>query len=267
MLIVLAIPSTGQIPRLLSQKPDSIVSDSVTTFPFPIIKFSKDRANNLYLVDIRGNLYKLDSTGKILFTNSADRPTLPSSIEAWPTLRIWLFYQEFQEYRVFDRLLNNQDVQKIPNTIGYARLFSPSADDNFWLLDDEDFSLKKINPKTGQANINQPMALLVTENAADFIYIKEYQNQLLLLNKSGTPICLDNMANIRKTIKTKPNIDWIDTWQNQVYWTTSSGLAGQDLYTGAAWQLPIGNVPLSWLAGRWIYCCTGKKLRRIAITY
>lgn len=258
----------AQLPILIPTQKDQISKVPQLTMSGTVVRYSTDRAGNLVVADGNGTLTKIDSSAKVLYTNSPERPATPTSIEAWPTLRITVFYREFQEYRIFDRLMTNSDVQKVPSNIEYARALTPAADDHLWVVDDGDFALKKVNPTTGQVSILQPLPLVLTEAAADVTFLKEYQNQLLLLTKSGTLVVFDNMGNIRKKIVVPAGLERVDTWGSNIYWATSTGIAGQDLYTSKAWELPIPNIKVgsfAVLSGKGLWLIEGKQLQRLGL--
>src|SRR5690606_34067409 len=49
---------------------------------------SIDRAHNIYIADVRGSLYKMDSVGTLLYTYSPDKKGNIEYVEAWETLNV-----------------------------------------------------------------------------------------------------------------------------------------------------------------------------------
>lgn len=241
--------------------------------PWAPTQYSIDRAGHVYLSDAQGSIMKLDSTAKILYTNANERPAEPTTLEAWPTLRIFCFYREFQQYSVFDRFLTNAEAINVPASVGYARLLSPAADENLWVVDDADQALKKLNPYSGAVLVSQPLAL-VTTASTDVVWLKEYQNRVLLLSASGQLLVFDNMATLIKKIPVPKGLKKVDVAGTLVYWpqegrtdTSPPKLEGIDLYTGKQWMqvlnhfLPAVNVPTQvWLSGGRIWVLRGKDL-------
>lgn len=195
--------------------------------------YSFDRTGNLVCFDQSGSILKYDTAGTLLYSNSPDRPAIPTLLEAWPTLRILAFYREFQEYRIYDRLLNNTDVIKVPTVINYARLLAPSADDQLWVIDDGDFALKKVHPLTGQVSISQPLPLVWSEAASDAVFLKEYQNRVFILFRSGAILEFDNMGNFKTSFRAKAGVDHFDTSGNLIYWFDGTTLITRDIYTSS----------------------------------
>lgn len=262
-----SLPAFAQ-PAFATQDPNGAVPMLLheITLPMVPLRASADRAGNVLLADAKGSLLMLDSTGRILFRNAGDRPAAPTCLEAWPTLRLFSFFREFQEFRVYDRFLSNNEPQRFPESIGYARCFSPAADENIWLVDDADFALKKVNPLTGQVLVSQALPLVLPKGLADVVWLKEYQNQVLLLMGEGQLLVFDNMANLRNRVSVTPKLDKVEVSGTHVLWPTATGITGQDFYSGKqkSWPWPKEEPTppsLMTISGRRLWCMGGKNLR------
>ncbi len=164
-------------------------------------KVSADRYYNLYVVDHKDNIQKYDKSGNFLVTYSPQKPGDISLIEAWNSIRIFAFYKDFQEFVLLDRFLVAQPNYKInQNDIGFARIATIAADNQLWVIDEDDFSLKKYD-LDGQKIIQKtPLELILKAKDYHINFMREYQNLLYVNDKQSGVLVFDNMGNYKKKI-------------------------------------------------------------------
>lgn len=194
-------------------------------------KMSFDRRGQLYLSDQKGNIYQYSPLGLEKLNYSPPRQGKLSILEAWNTQRIFAFYQEFQNYRLFDRFLVPTPDQRmsIPPA-GFINVATLSADQQIWLVDDRDFSLKKYNPKTNEFSIITPLNLMADLENYQFTFLREYQNRLFLVDKNSGILIFDNLGNYEQTIEAG-GIDWIAFEKDEIQYLTANTLTLQNLYS------------------------------------
>ncbi len=162
---------------------------------------SLDRNGHLFVADERGNIDKYTLEGKALLHYSPPKIAVPDLLEAWFTLRIFAFYQEYQEYLLLDRFLNNSPLVRFaPDAIGFARSATLAADNLIWVFDDTDFSLKKYDPQTRQNVLVSPLALQLESADVQVGFMREYQNQLYVSDENNGLLVFDNLGNYRKRL-------------------------------------------------------------------
>lgn len=160
-----------------------------------------DRFGNFYLNDERGNIVKLDSLGKLQTQFAPSQYGQLTSIDAWTALRIFLFYQDIQQYAFLDRFLNPAEFIRLPQELfGIVALACPSSDNQLWLLDISPMNLVKYNLNFNAITIQQPLQQL-----ADTIKIKpyqllEYQNRVYLGDSEIGILVFDNLGNYLHTL-------------------------------------------------------------------
>lgn len=162
---------------------------------------SIDKNGDLLIGDIEGNLKKYDKNGQILLEYSPQKIATISYIDASASLQILAFYQDWQEFILFDRFLNPKQNEKIQNEkIGFMTAMCLSADGLLWIFDQNDMSLKKYNAITEQILIYTPLDLLLAPKEYDIKSIKEYQNLVLMMDKKTGIFVFDNLGNYKKKI-------------------------------------------------------------------
>jgi len=162
---------------------------------------SSDPYEFVYLTDVAGNIYKIDSLGKQFVLASPPRRGQITSIEAYRNVNIFVFYSEYQVYYYYDRFLNPSQSLTFANPdIGFARIATPSLDQNVWIVDDQDFSLKKYNSTYFTIDINTPLDLIIDPEQYNMTFMREYQNLLFINDANSGVLIFDNMGNYKTRI-------------------------------------------------------------------
>lgn len=162
---------------------------------------SSDPYGFIYLADVAGNIYKIDSLGKQFVLASPPRRGQITSIEAYRNVNIFVFYSEYQVYYYYDRFLNpSQSLTFSQTNIGFARIATPSLDQNVWVVDDQDFSLKKYNSTYLSVDINTPLDLIIDPEQYNMNFMREYQNLLFINDANSGVLIFDNMGNYKTRI-------------------------------------------------------------------
>lgn len=177
---------------------------STSKIPGQIGCVSSDPYGFIYLSDHAGNIYKLDSVGKQFVMASPPRRGQITSIEASRNVNIFVFYSEYQVYYYYDRfLMQSQSLTFSNSAIGFARIATPSLDQNVWVVDDQDFSLKKYNSTYLTVDINTPLDLIIDPEVYDMNFMREYQNLLFINDANSGVLIFDNMGNYKTRIPVK----------------------------------------------------------------
>ncbi|WP_299252029.1 hypothetical protein [uncultured Cytophaga sp.] len=174
---------------------------SSSKIPGQIGCVSSDAYGFIYLTDHSGNIYKLDSLGKQFVLASPPRRGQITSIEATRNVNIFVFYSDYQVYYYYDRFLMQSQTLSFPSAlVGFARIATPSLDQNIWLVDDQDFSLKKLNSKYYTIDINTPLDLIIDPEVYNMNCMREYQNLLFINDANSGILIFDNMGNYKTRI-------------------------------------------------------------------
>jgi len=194
-------------------------------------KISFDRRGQIYLSDQKGNIYQFSPDGVEKVNYSPPRQGKLSILEAWNTQQIFAFYQDFQNYQLFDRfLVPRTDQRKSIALAGFINVANLSADQNIWLVDDRDFSLKKFEINSGEFSIITPLNLMADLENYQFTFLREYQNRLFLVDKNSGILIFDNLGNYKQKIEAG-GIDWIAFEKDEIQYLEGNTLSIQNLYT------------------------------------
>ncbi|UOG74075.1 hypothetical protein MTX78_18370 [Hymenobacter tibetensis] len=162
---------------------------------------SLDRRGTLYVADAQNNVRQYGPDGQQLNTYSPPLPGHVAQIEAWNTTKVLVFYDDRQELLLLDRFaapisqLNLLDLLE-----GTARATTLSPNDRIWLLNESDLTLRQFDPTQPRNTRNTPLDLLIGRSQPDFRFLREYQNNLYLVDRVNGIYVFDNLGNYRKKL-------------------------------------------------------------------
>lgn len=191
---------------------------------------SIDRLNNIYIVDEKGNVNKYDKEGNITLQYSPQQLAEVTLLEAWNPLKVFVFYQDFQEYLFLDRFLTTTSrfsTRGLGNYIGMATI---SADNNIWFIDYSDFSLKKYDVNLDQLILSTPLSFTLNQDVYDIKFMREYQNLLFVSDHKSGIFIFDNLGNYLRKINLS-EVGYFSFNQNQLCSTSENNVIITDIYT------------------------------------
>ena len=210
--------SCGQSFRLLSDTTVNVSSISI------------DQDGNVYTVSKRGTLTKWDLTGSPLLTFSPSKLGSVTLLEAWQGLRPFLFYRDFQEFILLDRFLTPASNYDFPSMdIGYVQLATLGIDNNLWVIDINDFSLKKIDLLFKAIISNTSLEFLLKPDLHKINFMREYQNLLFINDETTGIMVFDNLGNYLRSIEVS-GLTQLGFFRNEVYFLKNQKLNFIDIY-------------------------------------
>ena len=203
----------------------------ITKIPIkPPRAISIDRKDMLYIADNQGDIKRYNAQGELQQVFSPSKIGNISIIEAWTSLRILVFYEEYQEYVILDRFLNQTSSYTFtPEHIGFAKTISLAADNRIWLFDNTDFSLKKYDPILQTNILITSLDLLLDPAEFDINFIREYQNLLFVNDKNKGVLLFDNLGNYKKTLE-YPGLDFIGVYQDEIFFLQNGRIYFYNVY-------------------------------------
>jgi hypothetical protein len=212
----------------------------------PIKSVSIDTYFNFYIGDDKGNVFKYDSLGNQMLRYSPSRKATISLLESWRTVNIFLFYRDIQEYAILDRFLTTstpnstfrQNEEDDETGIGFARLAALASDNNLWIFDDEDFSLKKYNTRINKVMLHTSLDLILDPSYYDLSFMREYQNLLFINDKNSGILVFDNLGNYKTKLPFK-GLSYFSFLGNSIYFISEGSLIIYDIYTSEQHFFPL----------------------------
>ncbi|MFD2246065.1 hypothetical protein [Pontibacter ruber] len=221
-LVLLAAPVFAQQQQLTYRR--SFATSSPSTI-------SIDRNGSVYFLDTRRNLTKLDSLGQPVSNFSPPSRGRISAVEVWNPMKLFLFYEDRQELLLLDRFLRPIGSTRLAdyNYTGNIRAATLASDDSFWLFNETDFSLSKIDIRYQKPIVETPLDLVLDKARFDVRFMREYQNMLYLLDANGGVYVFDNLGNYKKKLPFT-GLSYIGFRGNELYFVKEGKLHFFDLY-------------------------------------
>lgn len=208
----------------------ALQKDSLS-FEQRIIDYSLDTSGNIFLSFEGGSITKYSPELDSLFTYSPLKLADTNLLEAGTGLVIFAFYDFFQEYLLTDRFLTRPTRSKFPSTaIGYIDLATQSLDNNIWLVENSNFRLIKYNVQLSRIETETILNTIIESADNNFTFLKEYQNQVFLVDENSGIYVFDNIGNFSKLIKAKTNKCGFE--KNSIYYLEEGNLITSNIYTG-----------------------------------
>jgi hypothetical protein len=194
---------------------------------------SIDRLGQVYVADQQNNLHKFSPQGERLFTFSPPQRGRLTCVEAWNPVKTLLFYDDRQQIILLDRFLTPITTVRLADlTDGLVRLATLAPDDQFWIFNESDFSLSRIDPRYPEARLSTSLNPILPQAPYDLRLLREYQNHLYLLDRNSGIYIFDNMGNYKKKLPVQ-GLDYLGFKGDEGYYLKHGQLVFFNLYT---WQ-------------------------------
>lgn len=192
---------------------------------------SLDRRGNLYVADERNNLRQFSPDGQLLATYSPPLVGHTGSVEAWNAAKILVYYDDRQELLLLDRFLAPIGGTRFSEVIdnGLIRLATIAPDDNLWLLNESNLTLLQYSSGQQRVTVTTPLDVLLGRIKPDFRFLREYQNNLYLVDRVGGIWVFDNLGNFRKRLPIT-DVSWVGFRGNELYYLKDGLLHFYHLY-------------------------------------
>ncbi|GAB2455409.1 hypothetical protein GCM10011375_03230 [Hymenobacter qilianensis] len=162
---------------------------------------SLDRRGNLYVADGQNNIHQYGPDGQPLNVYSPPLPGHTAQLEAWNVSKIMAFYDDRQEIRLLDRFLAPITQIRLGDYFdGLVRVATLAPDDKLWLLDESDLTLRQFDPTIQRFGQTTPLDLIIGRSKPDFRFLRQYQNNLYLVDRTSGIFVFDNLGNYRKKL-------------------------------------------------------------------
>lgn len=192
---------------------------------------SLDRRGNLYVTDGQNNVHQYGPDGQPLNTYSPALPGHTMQVEAWNTAKVLVFYDDRQQVVLLDRFLAPISELALADYLdGQARVVTLAPDDRYWLLNESDLTLRQFDGQQKRFTITTPLDLLIGRSRPDFRFLREYQNNLYLVDRVGGVYVFDNLGNYRKKLPFA-GLSYVGFRGDELYYLAADGLHFFQLYT------------------------------------
>jgi hypothetical protein len=195
-----------------------------------IVFAAVDRPGDLYLITKDGQIQKFDKDGKLIIVYKHN--TVPTLFEPRDGSRLFAYYREHQEYDYFNPSFDITGSFRIDPAFAIQPwLISTAGENKLWILDAADQSLKKINRKESEVELEVVIDSSVIQNAKAFTSIREYQGFVFLLDPHKGIYIFNNLGKHIKTIEV-PGLHNFNFLGEELYYIKNHQVQFLDLFTG-----------------------------------
>lgn len=204
-----------------------------------IVKFDQDQIGNIYTATAGGDVNKYTAMGELLFQYSPTRTGLVHHVDATTQLRVLVFYEDLQEYVLLDRYLRSPVTYRLQDFgIGYISDIALNLQQNVWVVDQSDFTLKLLDPSRNMILEKVSLAKLLNQESAEIVTLRVHQNHLYLYDENKGLLVFDSIGNYQGALEVQGIPKFI---KDELYYEKDDKLIIQNIYSEETRQfkLPI----------------------------
>ena len=192
---------------------------------------SLDRRGALYVADADNNLRQYGPEGLPLNTYASAQPGHVAQVEAWNVTSTLVFNDDRQQLVLLDRFLALISEVRLGDVLdGTVRVATLAPDNFIWLLDESTLTLREFDPNTLRPVQSTPLDLLIGRSRPDFRFIRQYQNEIYLVDRSTGVYVFDNLGNYKKKLPF-PGLSTVGGRGDELYFLEAGAIRFFHLYT------------------------------------
>ena len=203
---------------------------------------SRDARGALYIGTQSGDVIKVRENLQTDILFSPPRPANVALLDASNSLRIFVFYDDLQEFIYLDRFLTETARYSLEGFTTFANLATPSLDNNIWIFDQQQFLISKFNPLTRAITLSIPLERSLPAGNYKIESMVEYQNQLFLADSNKGILIFDNLGNYIDLLPIS-QLQHMSFYKNSLVASIPDGLMIIDIYTGQQKHIRLSVSP------------------------
>jgi hypothetical protein len=205
-----------------------------------IINAMVDRPGDLYIITKHGQFQKFDLDGKLLVLYKNE--TAPTLFDPRDGSRLFAYYRPIQHYDYLSPAFQINSSFRIDSAfVIQPWLICTAGDLKLWVLDAADHSLKKLNPRDHEIEIEVIIDSTIINDATQFTRMREYQNFVFLLHPHKGIYIFNNLGHHIRTIETH-NIHNFHFIGEELYWVKGGKLSFFDLFTAETREISLDGI-------------------------
>jgi hypothetical protein len=205
-----------------------------------IMSASVDRAGDLYVLSKYGHFQKFDLDGHLIILYKDKR--VPTFFDPRDGARLFAYYRDIQHYDWLTPSFEPVASFRIDSSfVIQPWLICPTGDSKLWVLDEADHSLKKLNPKDAEVEVEVVVDSTLIADATQFIRMREYQNFVFLLHPTKGIFIFNNLGKHIKTLEVSGLKDFHFLGE-ELYYNAGSRVKFFDLFTAESREIVLDNI-------------------------
>jgi hypothetical protein len=224
---------------VLSTSMSGLTQDKIKTLTLSdsILYVAIDRPGDLYAITKHGQIQRFDPNGKLTLLYKGEKA--PTLFDPRDGARLFAYYRDDQHYEFLNPSFKATASYKIdPSFAIQPWLLCPSGDYKLWILDKADNSLKKINIRASEVELEVMVDSSLIKDATVFRTMREYQSFVFLLDPAQGILIFNNLGQHIRTIS-QPGLRSFNFLGEELYYLRGSNLEFFNLFTAEKRQLAI----------------------------
>lgn len=202
-----------------------------------VASIAVDRPGDLYVTTAGGQMQKFDENGKLLLLYKYEH--IPTLFDPRDGARLFAYYRDQQVYQHLNPSFEVVSSYHIDPAFAIQPwLLCPAGETKLWVLDAADHSLKKINPKASEVEVEVIVDSTLINDATAFTSMREYQGFVFLLHPAKGIYVFNNLGKHIKTIAAK-GIDSFNFLGEELYYTQNKKLKLIDLFSADTREIDL----------------------------
>jgi hypothetical protein len=196
-----------------------------------------DRPGDIYVITRAGQIQRFDKDGNLTLLYKAEmKPTL---FDPRDGARLFAYYRQDQHYEFLSPSFEPLVSYKIDPAFAIQPwLICPSGEYKLWILDNVDQSLKKIDVKSAEVEVEVMVDSALINDAEAFKTMREYQNYMFLLDRARGIFIFNSLGKHIKTLDI-PGVKSFNFLGEDLYYLRNGLLEFFNLFTGQLRQMQI----------------------------
>ncbi len=200
---------------------------------------SLDRRGTLYVADQDNNLRQFSGEGQRLNTYAPTQPGHIGLVEAFNLTNTLVFYDDRQQVILLDRFLTPITELRLADYVdGTVRVVTLAPDNQLWLFDESNLVLRQFDPQRLSVVQNTPLDLIIGRSRPDFRFLRMYQNNLYLVDRTTGIFVFDNLGNYKKKLPFA-GLNTVGFRGDELYYLAADGLHFFHLYNLSERLVPL----------------------------
>lgn len=192
-----------------------------------------DRPGDLYILFKNNTLKKYDTLGVLV--REQHFPESPAAFDPRDGARLFVCLRNTCSFFSEE---TKQEFKIEPHYAIDPQLICSSGDHNFWILDQSDLSLKRINPTQSNVLVDELIDQKQFSHPTEFTFMREYQNFLFVIERNSGILIFNSLGKQIQKIPA-PEIEYLNFLGEELYYKMKNKLFWYDLFDASTREIPV----------------------------
>jgi len=210
-------------------------AQQMITLKQPAEYVAADRPGDFYIIDSSNKITKYNAQGQVIAASALD--ALPVLFDPWSGVRLFTYYPSKREIQYLNPSLELVSVLTIDSAFAIEPVLAcPSGEYNYWVYDQADRSIKKINPRENKVQTEVLIGDYLSGQEA-VLTIREYLNYFFILDREKGILIFNTLGIFVKQLPAAAQ--FFNFYGEELYYPENNKIIFFDLYSGGISEIQI----------------------------